>query len=75
MNYHFCKTDELQAQLMWFYILSQCFDYEFFCRHADLSELLWTPPAAGKEGGVTNARLGKGLSSAEVMSDLLADYR
>jgi phage-related protein len=60
---------------MWFYILYQYFDDDFLCRHADLSELLWTPPAAGKEGGVTNARLGKALSSAEVMSGLLADYR
>jgi hypothetical protein len=60
---------------MWFYILSQYLDDDIFRRRAGLSELSWAPPAAGKEGGVTNARLGKALSSAEVMSGLLADYR
>jgi hypothetical protein len=60
---------------MLFYLLYQYLDDDFFRRRAGLSVLSWAPPAAGKEGGMTNSRLGKALSSAEVMSDLLADYR
>jgi hypothetical protein len=58
MNYHFRKTDELQAQSMLFYIQYQDLDDSYLRRHAGLSKPFWASAAAEKDGGMTNARLG-----------------